>query len=503
MAYTPGYKYDIFISYARDDNKTLPREDKGWVTEFKETLETRLIHFRHMKGLKIWFDDKDLDGNHDFDAEIQQGINNSALFFILNSRNYLASEYCRKELKWFLESNINKAGGIMVGNRMRPFNILLNNIHHTEWPEILREKMCFNFHDAPEKSEEFGGMLEIGSDPFKLKNNELVKSTFETLESLKTQNPILSSPNEIPMSETQTKPSIFMADVSETLKPFRTKLSNEISSTANVLDILPPPYGKAQHQQNLDQSLKKASMSIHLFNQWPGASIEGDTGNTFPRVQADTARQLKHTTILWCPKTLNNDDFEDESQLAWLKNAEEQERPHNKFHFVRSTRQELITQVKQMLILLDQQSPTTNIKERFIIDTHQKDQEHAYKLAALLTERGLDVDLKKESDEPTDNIETFEKAMREAQHFIITFGIVTTDWIKQRIQFAVQATVGLMLKEKESAVIWIFMPPGFNNYDQLPKVPASIKINYLLCDSDHLETDSLRPLLDYNEETSR
>ena len=294
-----------------------------------------------------------------------------------------------------------------------------------------------------------------------------------------------------------------MADVSDTLKPFREKLSNEIRATAKVLDILPPPYEKTQHQKDLNQSLKQASMSIHLFDQWPGASIEGDTANTFPRIQADTARQYDHTTILWRPKTLNDDDFEDASQLSWLKNTEEKERPHNKFYFVESTRQELITQIKQMLVVLDQQSPTTVTRERFVIDTHQKDQEHAYKLAALLSEHGLDVDLKKETDEPTDNIETFEKAMREAKHFIITFGRVTTDWIKQRIQFAIQATVGLMLKEKESAVIWIFMPPGFNNYDQLPKVPASIKINYLSCDSDHLETDSLRPLLDYNVETSR
>ena len=30
MAYTPGYEYDIFISYARDDNTIAPWEKQGW-----------------------------------------------------------------------------------------------------------------------------------------------------------------------------------------------------------------------------------------------------------------------------------------------------------------------------------------------------------------------------------------------------------------------------------------------------------------------------------------
>lgn len=103
MAYTSAYQYDIFISYAHDDNDVLSAE-AGWVTQFHNYLESWLIKRRRLKGLTIWFDDQ-LNGNTAFDQAIQDGINNSALFFVLHSGNYQDSDYCRKELNWFLEEN--------------------------------------------------------------------------------------------------------------------------------------------------------------------------------------------------------------------------------------------------------------------------------------------------------------------------------------------------------------------------------------------------------------
>lgn len=449
--------------------------------------------------MKIWFDDDALRGNHDFNAEIKDTIESSALFFILNSRSYEKSKYCRQELEWFIEKNKNKPEGLMVGNSIRSFNILLNNIPHTEWPEILQGKMCLKFHDAPEKSTDFGDRLEIASHQFKQEFSQLVKSTVSTLEALESRNQLFKT-SEKSDYEIE-KPIIFMADVSDTLKPFREKLTNELKTEARVLPILPPPYEKVQHQKHLHEALNRASMSIHLLDQWGGALVENDLSNTFPRVQADAARELKHTAVLWIPQSIKQEDFEDELQASWLKKIEEQERPHNNFHLVRSSRQELIVQIKQMLTMLNQQ-PVSISNERFIIDTHQKDQKHAYLLAALLTAQGLDVDFNKESDEPKDNIEIFEKNICEAQHLIITFGQVALDWVQRRIQQAMHVIVRLMSESKESAVIWVFMPPGFSELNQLPKIPASIKINYLMCNNESLGTDSLRPLLDYRKGSS-
>lgn len=253
MAHTPGYQYDIFISYARDDNEVAPFEEMGWVSAFKESLEHWLIKRRHLKGLKIWFDDNRLQGNADFNAEIEQAIDQSALFFILNSRNYQDSEYCRKELRWFLEHNENKPGGIMVGNLMRPFNLLLNNIHYSEWPEVLQEKCCFSFHDAPAKTDEFGDRLEITSNNFRRQMSDLIRDTVKTLEVLAEQSPVTQAVTE---DTTTSRPKIFLSNVADTLKPFQQRLINEIGDQAEILPFMPPPYETDPHREQLNQNLQ-------------------------------------------------------------------------------------------------------------------------------------------------------------------------------------------------------------------------------------------------------
>ena len=95
MAHTHGYAYDIFISYAHNDN-ALVAGDAGWVTQFHERLKNWLQKSRGLQHLNIWFDTEGLQGNTDFDAEIQQSINQSALFFVLHSENYRRSDFCRK-----------------------------------------------------------------------------------------------------------------------------------------------------------------------------------------------------------------------------------------------------------------------------------------------------------------------------------------------------------------------------------------------------------------------
>ena len=81
MAQIPGYDYDIFISYAHDDNDT-QGESPGWVDRFHERLENWLVKQRCFHNLEIWRDKK-LHGNTEFDDAIKNRINSSALFLAL------------------------------------------------------------------------------------------------------------------------------------------------------------------------------------------------------------------------------------------------------------------------------------------------------------------------------------------------------------------------------------------------------------------------------------
>ncbi len=154
MAVVQGFEFDIFISYAHKDNQPPHR----WVDQFHDDLENWLKHRRGLSKLKIWRD-PELDGATDFNLSIQNKIESSALFLALNSRNFLVSEYCKKEQDWFYNHNHVHHGGLLVGERRRIFNILLNNIPHAEWPDALGQTSGFHMHDASPGENDLGEFI--------------------------------------------------------------------------------------------------------------------------------------------------------------------------------------------------------------------------------------------------------------------------------------------------------------------------------------------------------
>ena len=92
-AHSPGDKYDIFISYSRNDNVAIGAEP-GWVEAFHNDLENWLIKRRGLSYLKIWRDTFSLQENDVIDEPIEDAVRHSKLLFALNSHNYLKSKYC-------------------------------------------------------------------------------------------------------------------------------------------------------------------------------------------------------------------------------------------------------------------------------------------------------------------------------------------------------------------------------------------------------------------------
>ena len=167
-----------------------------------------------------------LHGNTAFDAEIQSVIEKTALFLVLHSHNYQGSEYCRKELGWFMDHNRRYRNGIMVGNESRLFNVLISNIPHQHWPDELAGIVGFKLHDAPEKTERFGYPLGMQEAAFDKSMRQLVEAATQTMDALRQQAPApVTLPDMVPSNDL---PKIFLADVADTLQPFRKRLINEI-----------------------------------------------------------------------------------------------------------------------------------------------------------------------------------------------------------------------------------------------------------------------------------
>lgn len=98
MAYVPGYRADVFISYAHFDDKD------GWVTQLKSKLAGRLMY--DLAGeAEVWFDADRVRTGDRVKQEIRDKLSDTLLLLAVVSPSYLKSQFCREEeLDWFLDN---------------------------------------------------------------------------------------------------------------------------------------------------------------------------------------------------------------------------------------------------------------------------------------------------------------------------------------------------------------------------------------------------------------
>ncbi|HEB93882.1 MAG TPA: TIR domain-containing protein, partial [Gammaproteobacteria bacterium] len=490
MAYTHGYEYDIFISYSHDDD-TEPDGRKGWAAAFRDYLESWLTKKRGLEGLKIWFATSELNGNTLFDQAIKDRISSSALFFVLHSHNYQKSAYCKKELDWFCQRNEQRPEGLAIGDHSRLFNILINNLPHTEWPKALSRAGGrtggFILHDA-ENGHGFGYPTDPDESRFTRQIRKLVDATVDTLDAFPRQ----------PCAEAATQSerrlpdiTVFLADVPDTLRPFRERLIAEIGDQARILDALPPPYPVTEHNRELERQFDQASLTIHLLDQWPGRTVDDLPEQTYPRLQAEIAARHTTPSMLWIPDSLSVTAFEDKAQAAWLKQMEQGERGETHFQFIRSDRQALIDQVIQTITRLRRQSSDAD-SIRFLIDTHQKDQRAAFELATLLAKREADVEINKDSRDPAKSLSDFEQAVRQTRNLIILFGNVAPIWLKERMQTTVKVVAEQFQHDRPTLEkLWIVLLPGCPGRQAVPPLPSLLQVGLL----DNTHATEIAPTL--------
>ena len=488
MAHAAGYEHDIFISYAHDDNHA-PGDTPGWVDQFQEWLESWLIRRRGLSALSIWRDNRRMSGNTLFDDAIKEAVNRSALFFAFASRNYLRSEYCRDELNCFHQRNSTTPAGLKVGDEYRIFTILLNNIPHDQyqqWSPALKGTTGFAFHDAT-SDHEMGDFLSISDDRFEKQLRPLVDAVEAILAPMATTQQSSTSER----AEARAK-AIYIADVAETLQPFRDRLIAEIESQKDdVLNPAPPPWEFETHSTQVLQLLNKARFSIHLFDQWQGRSIIDRPNTTYPREQFTIARKSHALPLIWVPPELDIKTVENETQRRFLQECAHNHREAGQYEFVRTPQTAFINIVRQKLAQPLPAEPSAPTGQSYLVDTHQKDQRYAFKLADYLAEVGVDVDFNHESTDPLVSLSKFEQAIRQVKNLIIMFGKVAPDWLHARIKLALKAICEQFQCEEQCCLenIWVYRVPASQEDVPLPPLPPIIKIKIL----DNSHTQAIDP----------
>jgi hypothetical protein len=139
MAFVPGYKHDIFVSYAHVDDVPIV-EGPGWVSTFVDRLQRFLaMRLGRADAYSIWMDRR-LIGNEPFSDALLHNIRPSAALIIVLSPGYLQSEWCRDETNAFLETVRNKSHA-----DRRVFIVETRPTERSQWPEAFRNLLGYSF----------------------------------------------------------------------------------------------------------------------------------------------------------------------------------------------------------------------------------------------------------------------------------------------------------------------------------------------------------------------
>ena len=118
LSIVPGFKYDLFVSYAHRDDQPW-----NWVSTLVTTLNAELN--RKGRAFTMWWDPT-LRTGQDFNLAIADAISESAVFLCVLSSAYGDSTYCNQEVAKFREQR-HPAFGLLVASMSRMQGIVIES----------------------------------------------------------------------------------------------------------------------------------------------------------------------------------------------------------------------------------------------------------------------------------------------------------------------------------------------------------------------------------------
>ena len=320
----PENRVQIFISYARNDDVRPPddREAKGFVTALKENLDYELVRLGEPRP-ELWLDLPNVDDADQFDPTIQQAIDNSSLFVVVLSRNWLHRPYCRKELqafrqRWAHEDDFTFTHRIIV--------VSLNDVDEAQCPDWLKGQVGYRFYKFvgrrdPGSEYLFYDRGKVKDDLYYERAKKLGGILWRRSNHIERRNPSDEGEQPSPLIPvTQLAPgqkghSIYLAVPANDMREPYHRLVKELTGWGHT--IVPDPAADIPDDAAaiafFDDALAKADLSIHLLGNKRGFALDHERHETIvplqlaragERAAADIGAMKPFRRIIWAPKVV-------------------------------------------------------------------------------------------------------------------------------------------------------------------------------------------------------
>jgi hypothetical protein len=305
MAYVHPDKPDIFISYAHVDDEPDPAfpDRPGWVTTLVRCLEKRIAKkLGRVESYDIWRDPK-LAGHVDLTPDIIGRAREAALFLLVLSPAYLASEWCRRELRIFDEAIRGRKAA-----RGRIFVVEFDRVDpKRKLPELADVKgYRFWVEDPDTGNPETLGypIVREKDEEYHKRVNDLCIELVRQLDALKqceaTAAGALSEPGP------DTRPHVFLAEVTEDLDTRRDAVRRHLDQAGfRVLPEAEPPHDDAEaYRAAVDSDLPKCVAFVQLLSATPGRRFRGSEVS-YVALQLQRAALARKPVLQWRSRQLD------------------------------------------------------------------------------------------------------------------------------------------------------------------------------------------------------
>lgn len=488
MAFVPGHKHDIFVSYAHVDDKPLPGAEKGWVTTLVGCLMTRLAQkLGRSDAYSLWMD-HELSGREPITPQLMENLQQTATLIIILSPGYVASSWCQRERDTFLK--------FVRGKKFaRLFVVEREMVDELERPEEFRDLKGFRFwvKDREGKSPRILGSPKPDPTDKEYYNqiddlSEEIATELRQLHSsagpLEPELPEADAAgfSEPPMALFQDKPSIFLAEVTDDLEVERNNVRRYLNQSGiNVLPTTWYPQDPNAFREAANRDLGQCEMFVQLLSDVAGKKPP-DLPQGYARLQLDIAKAAGKPVMQWREPSLDLTRIQDNDHRALLEETTVRAEPIEEFK--RSIRSQLLEQPRAE----DRRATDTFV----FVDMDSEDRPLAEEVCNVLDRVGADYVLPLASNEPSDCRHDLEYNLATCDTIIVIYGKSTATWVRRQL---LEARKALAVREHPLRALAVFEGPP-ENKDRLDIKLRNMRI--LDCRSGFSESEVLRFLSSVN-----
>lgn len=473
---------EVFISYGHLDDEA-PFGGDGWVAAFHKALDVCLGR-RLGRNPRIWRDPK-LAGNDEFPATLTDELANVSALICVLSPKYLASEWCRRELREF-----SQLAGLRPapGRATRVFKVVMTNVPLEDHPEEVRDRIGYEFFRADKQS---GSDITLDPtiDPsmkpeYWVKLNDLAQDLCRLLKADERAGAAAGQPPEpaaeLPAEEgaapepelehvaprdggANGQPRIFLAQTTFDLKPQHDRIKRDLKD--HGYEVLPDqnlPLVAAELEPFLREQLMRCRLSIHLVSGTYGLVPEGaseDLTAVQNSIAAECCGEGKLQRLIWLA---DGGQSSDEKQQAFIESLRRDNRNHLDADLLEGSLEDLKTVIHRRLEPQRQaaaEAPSEGDLTRAYIICDQADLEDTEAVEEYLRGRGLDVIPSAFGGTPEEVRLDLQENLASCDAVLIYYGAGNQMW-QRRKERELQKSAGYgRQRPLLASAIWVAPPP--------------------------------------------